>query len=55
MLKLIFFFNFSAYGGLGLNFTFALSFYESLAQINCGGIPMSIVVHTDCATPALTR
>lgn len=55
MLKLIFFFNFSAYGGLGLDFTFALSFYESLAQINCGGIPMSVVVHTDCATPALTR
>ncbi|XP_054713110.1 probable acyl-CoA dehydrogenase 6 [Uloborus diversus] len=42
------------YGGLGLDYNFSMTFFEELAKINCGGIPMAIVVHTDCATPALS-
>ncbi|KFM71092.1 putative acyl coa dehydrogenase 6, partial [Stegodyphus mimosarum] len=44
----------ATYGGLGLDYTFSLAFFEELAKINCGGVPMAIVVHTDCTTPALT-
>lgn len=43
------------YGGLGLDYSFTVAFFEELSNINCGGIPMSIGVHTDMATPALAR
>jgi len=44
-----------AYGGLGLDYTYALAFAETLGETSCGGVPMSIGVQTDMATPALAR
>ncbi|XP_067136082.1 probable acyl-CoA dehydrogenase 6 [Centruroides vittatus] len=41
------------YGGLGLDYSFTVAFLEELAYINCGGVPMSIAVHTDMTMPAL--
>lgn len=43
------------YGGLGLDYSFTVAFIEELSYINCGGIPMSITVHTDMTTPALVN
>ena len=42
-------------GGLGLDYSFEVVFAEALGHVRCGGIPMAIGVHTDMATPALTR
>jgi citronellyl-CoA dehydrogenase len=44
-----------AYGGLGLDYTFALAFAETLGEIACCGVPLSVGVQTDMATPALAR
>lgn len=44
-----------AYGGSGLDFSYALVMAEALGHIRCGGVPMAIGVHTDMATPALAR
>lgn len=44
-----------AYGGLGLDFSYAVAFAEELRHIRCGGVPMAIGVQTDMATPALAR
>ena len=43
----------TAYGGLGLDYSYAVVLAEAVADINCGGVPMAIGVHTDMATPAL--
>jgi len=43
------------YGGLGLDFKWNIAFNEALGNINCGGVPMSIAVQCDLATPALAR
>lgn len=43
------------YGGLGLDFSYSVALAEELGSIHCGGVPMAIGVHTDMATPALTR
>jgi len=43
------------YGGMGLDFKFSIALNEELGYITCGGIPMSIAVQTDMATPALAR
>jgi len=43
------------YGGMGLNFKYNVALNEELGHIRCGGIPMSIAVQTDMATPALAR
>ena len=43
------------FGGLGLDYTFATAFNESLGEIACGAVPMAIGVQTDMATPALGR
>jgi len=43
------------YGGMGLNFKYNIALNEELGKINCGGVPMSIAVQTDMATPALSR
>lgn len=48
-------FSFPEYGGLGLDYSFTLAFFEEISNIKCGGIPMSIAVHTDMSTPALAR
>ncbi|GFT71439.1 probable acyl-CoA dehydrogenase 6 [Nephila pilipes] len=43
------------YGGLGLDYSFHVAFLEELSNINCYGIPNSIMVQTDMTTPALER
>jgi citronellyl-CoA dehydrogenase len=43
------------YGGLGLDYSYQLTFIESIGHIKCGGVPMGIGVQTDMATPALAR
>lgn len=43
------------FGGLGLDWSYALVLAEELSRVRCGGIPMAIGVHTDMCTPALNR
>ena len=43
------------YGGLGLDYSYAMAAAEALSHVKCGGIPMAIGVQTDMATPALAR
>jgi citronellyl-CoA dehydrogenase len=43
------------FGGQGLDYSYALMMAEEVGAIECGGIPMSIGVQTDMATPALAR
>ena len=42
-------------GGAGLDYSYAAVMAETLAEINCGGIPMATGVQTDMATPALAK
>jgi citronellyl-CoA dehydrogenase len=44
-----------AYGGSGLDWSYAMVMAETLGYIRCGGVPMAIGVQTDMATPALAR
>jgi citronellyl-CoA dehydrogenase len=44
-----------AYGGAGLDYSYAVVMAETLGHIQCGAIPMAIGVQTDMATPALAR
>ena len=44
-----------AYGGAGLDYSYAMVMAETLGHIQCGGVPMAIGVQTDMATPALAR
>jgi citronellyl-CoA dehydrogenase len=44
-----------AYGGLGLDLSYAMVVAEELGRCTCGGVPMAIGVQTDMATPALAR
>lgn len=44
-----------AFGGLGLDYSYALMMAETLGHIRCGGVPLAIGVQTDMATPALAR
>lgn len=43
------------YGGMGLDYTYAVAMAEGLGNIHCGGVPMAIGVQTDMCTPALAR
>jgi citronellyl-CoA dehydrogenase len=43
------------YGGMGLDYSYALVMAEELGHISCGSVPMAIGVQTDMATPALAR
>jgi citronellyl-CoA dehydrogenase len=43
------------YGGLDLDYSFAVVMAEELGHVSCGGVPLAIGVHTDMSTPALTR
>lgn len=43
------------FGGSGLDYSYAAVLAETLAEINCGGIPMAIGVQTDMCSPALAR
>jgi len=44
-----------AYGGLGLDFSYAITVAEELGACHCGGVPLAIGVQTDMCTPALAR
>jgi citronellyl-CoA dehydrogenase len=44
-----------AYGGAGLDWSYAMVMAETLGHIRCGAVPMAIGVQTDMATPALAR
>ena len=44
-----------AFGGQGLDFSYALMMAEELGAIRGGSVPMAIGVQTDMATPALAR
>lgn len=43
------------YGGMGLDFSYAMVMAEALGECNAGGVPMAIGVQTDMCTPALAR
>jgi citronellyl-CoA dehydrogenase len=43
------------YGGMGLDFSYAMVMAEELGHIHCGGVPLAIGVQTDMCTPALAR
>ena len=43
------------YGGMGLDYSYAVVMAEELGRIQCGGVPMAIGVQTDMATPALAN
>ncbi|MBZ2188085.1 acyl-CoA dehydrogenase family protein [Alcanivorax sp. JB21] len=43
------------FGGLGLDYSYNLAVAEELGLCDCGGVPLSIGVQTDMATPALAR
>jgi citronellyl-CoA dehydrogenase len=43
------------YGGMGLDYSYAMVMAEELGHINCGSVPMAVGVQTDMATPALAR
>jgi citronellyl-CoA dehydrogenase len=43
------------FGGLGLDYSYEVAFCEALGACRSGSITMAIGVHTDMATPALTR
>ncbi len=44
-----------AFGGLGLDYSYASVANEAFGAINAGGVRMAIGAHTDMATPALAR
>ena len=44
-----------AFGGAGLDYSYAMAMAEALGHIDCGGIPMAIGVQTDMCTPSLAR
>ena len=43
------------FGGAGLDFSYSAVMAEAMGACSCGGVPMSIGVHTDMCTPALAR
>ncbi len=43
------------FGGLGLDYSYEVAFCEALGAAKSGSVTMAIGVHTDMATPALTR
>jgi citronellyl-CoA dehydrogenase len=45
----------TAYGGMGLDYSFATVWAEELGRIRSGGIAAALGVQTDMATPALSR
>jgi citronellyl-CoA dehydrogenase len=42
-------------GGAALDYSYGAVLAETLAEIQCGGVPMAIGVQTDMCTPALAR
>jgi citronellyl-CoA dehydrogenase len=44
-----------AYGGMGLDYSYAMVASETLGEVDCGGVKLGIDVQTSMATPALAR
>jgi citronellyl-CoA dehydrogenase len=44
-----------AYGGMGLDYSFAMMANETLGEVDSGGVKLGIDVQTSMATPALAR
>lgn len=44
-----------AFGGQGLDYSYALAASETLGEVDCGGVKLGIDVQTSMATPALAR
>jgi len=45
----------AAFGGQGLDYSYAIAAAEAFGHISAGGVSMAIAVQTDMATPALAR
>lgn len=45
----------TAYGGMGLDFSYSVVWAEALGTIDCGGIASAFGVQTDMCTPALAK
>ena len=45
----------AAFGGQGLDYSYAVAAAEAFGHISAGGVSMAIAVQTDMATPALAR
>lgn len=45
----------TAFGGLGLDYTYQLAFCEALGASRCASINLAVGAHTDMATPALSE
>ncbi|VDM59829.1 unnamed protein product [Angiostrongylus costaricensis] len=45
----------TAFGGLGLDFSYSVAVAEELGSIDCAAIPMAVCVQTNMATPALAE
>jgi len=43
------------FGGMGLDWRYEPTFYESMREVNCGSIPMAVGVQTNMATPTWPR
>lgn len=43
------------FGGLGLDYSYAIALAEVLGEIPCGGVPLAVGVQTDMCTPALAK
>lgn len=43
------------FGGLGLDYSYTVAVSETLGEIACGGVPMSIGVQLEMATPAMGK
>jgi len=45
----------TAFGGMGLDYSYALAFAETLGECRALGVPVAVGVQTDMATPALAK
>ncbi|MDF1781112.1 MAG: acyl-CoA/acyl-ACP dehydrogenase [Alcanivoracaceae bacterium] len=43
------------FGGMGLDYSYGMVMAEEMGRVTCGGVPLSVGVQTDMATPALAR
>lgn len=43
------------FGGMGLDYSYGMVMSEEMGRVHCGGVPLSVGVQTDMATPALAR
>ena len=43
------------FGGMGLDYSYGMVMAEEMGRVHCGGVPLSVGVQTDMATPALAR